>query len=427
MPILDLQVQMRELGRIRMGEKRKGKKGSFPAKLSTWRLTSPSKRLLVAVAEKYGGSVTEWSDERSPGKQWQVTTNTSILDVTLPPGDVGSSWYEFWTADGCKRRCDGKVNNVTGEPCQCPPDLADRAEAAKGTRPTACKPVTRLNVILNGIPEVGVWRLETHGWNAAKEIAAIGTVCELATKSNRVIPAKLRLEQRTAKKPGQARSDFVVPVLDVEHAFDDILRALGLLDEDAIMPELAAPARPAALPEGRPDLPRDPAFQSERVGETAVSSPVPPVPGPPPALDAPDDDDEVVEAEIVEDTEHDDRVGPGSPRSAGSPDAAAVASSTSSEPSVAPAPAGPSDDSPGEVDTANDGPPEIWSAGRWRDEVTKAGLTLRGTRDAALEICKQHGIDKKIATYRDFVDPRFSEELKVWLLLHAKTNKKETA
>lgn len=405
MPLLDLQTQMRELGRIRMGEKRKGKKGgTFPAKLSTWRLTTPSKRLADAIAEKYGGTVEPWSDERKPGKEWQITTETSVLDVTLPPGDVGSAWYEFWTADGCKRRCDGVTDTVSGEACKCPADLAERAEASKGTRPTACKPVTRLNVILDGIPEVGVWRLQSSGWNAAKEIAAIGRICELATKANRVIPAKLRLEQRSAKKPGQARSDFVVPVLDVGHAFDDILRALGLLDEGTFLPELAAPSRPAALPEGRPSLPSDPAFKSERAGETAVPSPVPPVPGPPPALDAPDDEDEVAEAEIVEEvvggaSADRDRHGP------------TPASSTSDRVD---------DPTPGEDDTASASPEPPWSAGQWREQVAAAGLTLRGVRDAALAICQQHGIDKKVATYRDLCDPRFAEELRAWVRLNAK-------
>lgn len=292
MPLLDVQTNMRELGRIRMGEKRptKSGKGTFPAKLTTWRLTSPSERLLQALAEKYGGTVSRWEDDRAPGKQYQLTTETDTLPIIVPVGDVGSQWWEKWTADGCARRCDGVTDTITGKPCDCPADLGARAEKAK--KGGACKPTTRVSLILVGCPEVGLWRVQSTGMNAAREMAAIAQVCELATRQNRVIPGSLRLEQRQAKRPGEPTSHFVVPVLEVNHGFDEILRTLGMLDDHSFAPEIAAPSRPA-LPEARPDLPPDPGF-TERAAGPVGDPPRPPVPAP---LDP---DDEVAEVEIVE-------------------------------------------------------------------------------------------------------------------------------
>jgi hypothetical protein len=57
-----------------------------------------------------------------------------------------------------------------------------------------------------------VWRLESHGWNAAAEIPA---VAELAQFVGDLVPAHLNLVERRAIKDGQT-SRFVVPVLDLQ-------------------------------------------------------------------------------------------------------------------------------------------------------------------------------------------------------------------
>lgn len=274
MPIRDLQTQLRELGRIRAGEKVATASGKTrPAKLSTWRLTSPSKRLLDAAAEKYGGTVAPWEDEKVQGQQFQLTTDADTLDVIIPPGVSATQFYETWSADGCTRRCDGVTEMISGEACKCSPDPEERA----------CKPTTRVRFLLGGIPEVGVWLLQSHGYYAAVEMGAILKLCELATTANRVIPAQLRLEQRTVKKPGKAPNHFAVPVIDIGVSPDQVLTALGVLD-GTFAPALTATPRPA-LPEGQPDLPPDPAFEIERpVLPVTEIPPSPPPPGEPGAL-----------------------------------------------------------------------------------------------------------------------------------------------
>lgn len=205
MPILDVQRRMRELGRIRTGQQVPSSNGRRrPAKLAHFRLTSPSRDLMEAAATVYGGEARPWEG------QWEVLTEADAIDVIIPPGQTISQWYELWSGGGCQRRCDGRINVLTDTPCACPADPAERRELA--TAGQACKPTTRLNVILPDIPDLGVWRLESHGYYAATELS--GTV-DVLSSASRLLPARLRLEQREVKRPGKAAAQFAVPVLEL--------------------------------------------------------------------------------------------------------------------------------------------------------------------------------------------------------------------
>lgn len=200
MGIIDLQHRQRELGRIRMGEK--GSKGQ-PVRLETFRLTSSSRNLLEHAAALWGGEVREWEGAPSAG-QYELTTRTATLPIIIPPGrDPVSSWYEQWNAGGCTHRCDGGRNYIDESPCSCNPD--DRA----------CKATTRLNVMLPDLPDIGVWRLESHGINAAMELPGTVQVILMASDAGRFLPGRLRIEHRTSKKAGLTRN-FVVPVIDLD-------------------------------------------------------------------------------------------------------------------------------------------------------------------------------------------------------------------
>jgi hypothetical protein len=62
MPILDLQMRMRQLGEIRLGHVVPTKNGKTrPAKLDKFRFTSPSREILTSVAGLYGGEVKPWT------------------------------------------------------------------------------------------------------------------------------------------------------------------------------------------------------------------------------------------------------------------------------------------------------------------------------------------------------------------------------
>lgn len=241
MSIIGLQRRQRELGRIRMGDK--GGKGQ-PQKLSHFRLTSAGKHLLDEAAGLWGGEVRRWDAAPSEG-QWELYTNTDVLPIVIPPGpEPVSSWYEQWTGGGCTHRCDGMRNQINDSQCSCDPDNR------------ACKATTRVNVMLPDLPDVGVWRLETHGINAAYELPGTIEVIQMASATGRFLTGRLRIEHRTSKKGGQTRK-FIVPVIDL----DVTARALmsgevggpSLGDGGQVEPADAQP--PRSLPSGKAEEP----------------------------------------------------------------------------------------------------------------------------------------------------------------------------
>lgn len=244
-----LQRQMRQLGRIRIGQQVPAGKGrTRPTKLETFRLTSRSRDLILAAAESLGGEVRPW--QNGDTDEWEVITETNVLDIVIAPGEPVTQWMELWAAGGCIRRCDG-VTMTTGAPCACPRDQEQRRElAAKGE---ACKPTTRLTVLLPGVPDIGVWRLDSGGFYAAVELAGAADVLHQASEQGVFLPARLRLEQRRVKRPGQPEHVFPVPVIEFSFRMADV----GLLasGESGTVGRLnggrpAVPALPATtLPE----------------------------------------------------------------------------------------------------------------------------------------------------------------------------------
>ena len=208
-PIIELQRRMVEAGRIRAGEK--GDKGE-PRKLTHWRLTSKDRVRLQHAAKLWGGEVREWSERAG---EFELYTETAELPIMLLPGHVPSTWYELWSKGGCQRRCDGVHEIISDSACLC----GDERE---------CKPYTRLSVLLPDLPGIGSWLLSSTGWNAAAELAGAADLLQRASAQGVLIPARLRLEQRTSVQGGQTRK-FSVPVLDVDVAFRELLGAGGAL------------------------------------------------------------------------------------------------------------------------------------------------------------------------------------------------------
>jgi hypothetical protein len=245
MGIVTLQRQMRELGRIRTGNQVAAANGRrLPNKLDTFRLTSESRELIDAAAEAFGGTVVPWKNDGKP--EFEVIVEVTAIDIVVPPGQPVSQWYEMWSGGGCQRRCDGITNVLTMEPCLCPEDTAIRLDlAAKGE---ACKATTRLNVILPQLPDLGVWRLESHGYYAAVHLAGAAEILAMASERGQLIPARLRLVEGTKKVPGQPTRKWFEPVIQfVDTRFGD----LGLT---ALAPGGVPQLAPGAAV-GRPQLP----------------------------------------------------------------------------------------------------------------------------------------------------------------------------
>lgn len=235
MPILDLQQRIRELGRIRIGQKvATAKGGTRPGKLDRFRLTSPSKELIERVATQYGGTVNPWTPDGGAG-QYEVVTDAKRMPILVPHQPV-SQYYELWSGGGCQRRCDGITELLKDRPCICGPDPQQRQ----------CKPTTRLNVVLSEVPGVGVWRLESHGYYAALELPG---VAELLAKAGGYVPAFLGLEQRTAKRDGQTRH-WMVPTIDVD------ITPTALMAGGGAGPAVEGGPQRAAIEAPRPDYVR---------------------------------------------------------------------------------------------------------------------------------------------------------------------------
>jgi hypothetical protein len=201
--IIDLQRRIHEAGRIRIGQQITSSNGKTrPAKLDTFRLTSPDRRRIADAAKLYGGTPKEWA--APAGRQYELITEVDTLPVVVPPADMCFSQnYELWSAGGCVRRCDGHTESLSDGQCLCDPDKRD------------CAIHTRLSVMLKDLAGLGVWRIDTSGYYAAVELQGAVEVVRLAAGHGQMLPAVLRLEQRMVKRGGQTRR-FAVPVLDID-------------------------------------------------------------------------------------------------------------------------------------------------------------------------------------------------------------------
>jgi len=241
MPISPITLQRRhaELGRIRLGNQVATQSGrTRPNKLEHFRFTSPSEQYIRDLANLYGGEARQWDNNGKP--EWEVFTTAQSIPVIVVKGGL-SQWMETWSGGGCTHRCDGQVG-VDGEPCD--PEDPNHLNA---------KPTTRLSVMLPELEAVGVFRMESHGWNAAAEIPA---VAELAQFVGELVPAHLHLVERRVVKDGQT-SRFVVPVLDLHIGAQRLREIVAEKSGQALPPAEGAGAleqgQRAAIEAPRPD------------------------------------------------------------------------------------------------------------------------------------------------------------------------------
>lgn len=217
--ILDLQRRLREVGRIRIGHRvATPKGGTRPAKLDRFRLTSRDERVIAEAAAQWGGTAERWP-EAPDGPQWQVTTDAQEIAVIVPPSAMAfTQAYEQWTAGGCHVRCDGQWDSVGDAVCHCDPSARE------------CAIHTRLSLLVPDLSGLGVWRLDTQGYNAAVELAGVVDVILGAAESGRYLPARLRLEQRSRKRIEGEQTvtlRFAVPVLDLDMNLGALFRLGG--------------------------------------------------------------------------------------------------------------------------------------------------------------------------------------------------------
>ncbi len=268
-------MRARRLGEIRLGDTvtRNGK--TYPVSLDTFRLTSIAKGLLDQAAVLYGGEVVPWQPKEKGASKWQLVTNVSELPVYVAPQDPESvTFYELWSAGGLQRRCDGEtmLHKPGNLPCVCDPKRRE------------CHMMTRLQVMLPELPDVGVWMLSSTGYYAASEMAASIQIVMSAAQTTGLLPeATLAIEKREAKRPGEPTKKFSVPVL----RFSDTLSTF--MGSGSVA--LPAPESPVA------PLPAPRAQQEEEV-DVPSSVPQPPPPAPPTVINVDPDGD--IEQQLVD-------------------------------------------------------------------------------------------------------------------------------
>jgi len=298
--VLDQQKVLREIGRIRFGER---KRPSAPGRPIPYpRVTSQNEGVIREVADVFGGEVKQWPrDENSP-PEWEVTID-GPLAIACPPFVIPySTAYEQWAGSINTVRCDGitcDVHRGKGkykvEPCIC---------AARGIEPEdrPCKKTTRINVLIVGIKTLGTFRCETKSHYASEQVPAM---LELLQMSGRAGWLLMRSQKRTVygevqKGPKKGQEEvqtkkFPVIVVEADFHAEEVMQ----LDRPASMAALPAPVT-RALPRGeRPALGPG--------ADVPVLGPQPEDSTAPPADDAePIDMDAPLEGQVM--SEHDAKV-----------------------------------------------------------------------------------------------------------------------
>jgi hypothetical protein len=161
MAIKTLQARLAQVGVIRLGQKVPTNSGKLrPEKLETLRFTSPSRKLIDAVAGLYGGEVKPW--QANTGPQFEVVTEAKEIPVLVPPQRIDPN-MEHWGNGYRDRLCDGETETIRQRPCLC----AQMQQGGKRVDARElCKPTTRMSVMLADVPSLGTWKIESHGWNA---------------------------------------------------------------------------------------------------------------------------------------------------------------------------------------------------------------------------------------------------------------------
>lgn len=203
-------------GKIKFGERTE----KAMRALKTWRFMSPDRKAIEIIAGVYGGQVRPLHDPlANPNDQWQVTTEASAVRVYLPRGAY-SVWYELWTKGARLRQCDGedcqvRTQTPDGYDMDTVPCLCNERGVAQ------CKPKLRLDLMIPDVPFAGCWRFETSSWNAADAVPKMVDLIEQLQAAG-IAEAELYLTPGSKLKSGK-KTHFVVPGLRTTVTIDQLI------------------------------------------------------------------------------------------------------------------------------------------------------------------------------------------------------------
>ena len=239
--ITDRPSRMPRVGKLRMGERSKERRG---APIAYWHFE----------ARDDGGITPESAsaafEEVYPGGQPEE------IEVMFPLDDesvVFPIHYERWTSGSkCICRGDGYkadlLNRETGEleQIECNPKTCPYYERGE------CKHVGRMFFLLPKVKGLGVWQLDTRGWNCFQNVLGMIDFLKGITQAQTgrarfaMIPLRLSIRPHDALVEGKTKT---VPVLHMsypDHSFSDVLANLPAPVE-ALFEGSSHPIDPAAL------------------------------------------------------------------------------------------------------------------------------------------------------------------------------------
>lgn len=310
--VIDQQHRLRELGRIRFGDRKGERRPGRPLEFA--RVSSSSRDVVDAIAEVYGGTPTPWQREEGAGGEWDVKTERPLAIAVPPEITPFTAAFEQWAGGYLTVRCDGATCQYRAKgrwverACVCEEREQDFTE-----RP--CKQTTRMTVMVLGVPILGVFRVETKSYNAAAEVPF---TLALLQQSGRA--AYMQMRQRSDKvmvwdkKKGEdvpTTRRFWVITVDAPFMPDEIVA----LSRPASMASLPAPESPALTRGARP-----------QIGAGQIVQPRGPQPedSEPPPREPPPLDLEPVSGDVVDEGDDDAPIGSGDedPATAAAADAA---------------------------------------------------------------------------------------------------------
>lgn len=285
--VLDQQFQLREIARVRFGDRKRPNAPGPPLMLP--RVSSQSEELVHQVAAAYGGDVQPWKPDDKGPQMWDVkVTNPKGIAIAVPPGiEAFSSAYEQWAGGINTVRCDGvgcqyrSKGRWVERACVCAARAAAAAEAGEDYE-RSCNLTTRMLFCIVGIETLGLARVETKSFYASQEVPATLAFLQHSSRAAwmRMEPRKRQLMEvgkDGVDKPVTRR--FPVIVVDAPFMVDEVLH----LERPASMASLPAPATPALGRGERPQL--GPGASIDPVGPQVGDRPPPPRPVAPVDLD----------------------------------------------------------------------------------------------------------------------------------------------
>lgn len=284
-PIDQLAHRLPTAGRIRIGRKVPTRNGKVaPQALDKFRFTSSDPQALAQIAEHYGGEVKPWSDPLAAPGQFEVYSDASEIRIALPPDPLGGSPnYELWSKGGRARNCDG-------ETCEMLVQGADGIEQQEcpclcwAQQERVCELKTRLSVLLPDVRFIGVWRIDSKADAVAHEMPGMVELIQ-SLQTRGIVRALLRIESRRQVIAGETKQ-FKVPVLGLDESVNALASGMASLGHLGTGSSVPVAELGAGSTEGEESGPADLATPDTTPGHGG----------------SPSVDDEVIDAEIVEDS-----------------------------------------------------------------------------------------------------------------------------